>query len=376
MNMESDFHMAKGEGETSYVNNSRIQQKALLETEVVLEKAVREVLCMDLHQPAMTAVDLGCSSGQNTLFFVSKVIKVAGHDSDEKSRCNPVELQFFLNDLPGNNFNHVFRSLERFKESITARHKGNTLLPPFYIAGLPGSYYTRLFPRQSCHLFHSSFCLHWRSRVPAGLEEGGREYLNEGNIYIANTTPAGVAELYRRQFQNDMLLFLKLRYEELVFGGQMVLTFLGRKYEDIYNDGHLNHPWGLLARSLQSLVEEGLVNKEKLDSFNLPIYTPSINEVKAVIGQSELFNVSHITLFDSNWDPHDDSQGDDAHNTIQSAINIAKSLRAVFGPLLASHFGESLLNEIFKKCAYYVTEHLAERGEGKYLLICLSLKRT
>ena len=89
-----------------------------------------------------------------------------------------------------------------------------------------------------------------------------------------------------------------------------------------------------------------------------------------------MFNVSHLTLFDSTWDPPEDSQGDEAHTTIQSAINIAKSLRAVFGPLLASHFGESLLNEIFKKCAYYVTEHLAERGEGKYLLICLSLKRT
>lgn len=243
----------------------------------MLEKAVREV-CMDLLQPGITAVDLGCSSGQNTLVFVSKVIEVIGRDSGEKSGCNHMELQFFLNDLPGNDFNHVFRSLERFKELTAAEHKENTPVPPFYIAGLPGSYYTRLFPRQSCHLFHSSFCLHWRSQVPklctehlyscmsstwsliindfiqvpAGLEEGGREYLNEGNIYIAKTTPAGVAELYRRQFQNDMLLFLMLRYEELVLGGQMVLTFLGRKYEDIYNKGYLNHPWGLLAQSLQS----------------------------------------------------------------------------------------------------------------------------
>ncbi|XP_044965133.1 anthranilate O-methyltransferase 2-like [Hordeum vulgare subsp. vulgare] len=369
------FHMAKGEGETSYVNNSRIQHKALLETEAVLEKAVREVFKY-LHHPTMTAVDLGCSSGQNTLTFVSKVIQVIGRDIGGESGRNPVELQFFLNDLPGNDFNHVFGSLERFKELTAAEHKENTLVPSFYIAGLPGSYYTRLFPRQSCHLFHSSFCLHWRSRVPAGLEGGGRKYLNEGNIYIARTTPAGVAELYRRQFQNDMLLFLKLRYEELVVGGQMVLTFLGRKYEDIYNKGYLNHPCGLLAQSLQSLVEEGLVEKEKLDSFNLPIYTPSINEVKEVVAQSELFNISHIKLFESNWDPHDDSQGDDAHNTVQSGINIAKSLRAVLGPLLASHFGESLLDEIFKKCAYCVTEHLVERGEGNYLLICVSLKGT
>ena len=83
-----------------------------------------------------------------------------------------------------------------------------------------------------------------------------REYLNGGNICVDKTTPAGVAELYRLQFQKDMLLFLKLRHEELVLGGQMMLTFLGRKYEDIYNNGYVNHTWGLLAQSLRSLVKE------------------------------------------------------------------------------------------------------------------------
>uniref|UniRef100_A0ACD5UJ58 Uncharacterized protein n=1 Tax=Avena sativa TaxID=4498 RepID=A0ACD5UJ58_AVESA len=256
MNMGRDFHMAEGEGETSYVNNSKHQRKALLETGAALEKAVREVYA-DLLHPAMTVVDLGCSSGPNTLSFVSKVIEVVGRGSDKpESGRDPVELQFFLNDLQRNDFNQVFRSLAGFRESTAAEHRENAVVPPFYIAGVPGSYYTRLFPRQSCHLFHSSYCLHWRSQVPAGLEAGGKEYLNEGNIYIAENTPGGVVELYRQQFQEDMLLFLKLRYEELVLGGQMVLTFLGRKYEDVYNDGYLNHPWGLLARSLQSLVEE------------------------------------------------------------------------------------------------------------------------
>lgn len=33
----------------------------------------------------------------------------------------------------------------------------------------------------------------------------------------------------------------------------MVLTFVGRKHEDVYS-GHLNQLFGLLARSLQSLV--------------------------------------------------------------------------------------------------------------------------
>jgi hypothetical protein len=79
--------------------------------------------------------------------------------------------------------------------------------------------------------------------------------INEGNIYIANNTPPYVVKLYQELFQNDLLLFLKLRYEELVVGGQMLLIFLGRKNEDAYN-GDLNHVYGLLAQSIQFLVEQ------------------------------------------------------------------------------------------------------------------------
>jgi len=38
-----------------------------------------------------------------------------------------------------------------------------------------------------------------------------------------------------------------------VYGGKMVLIFLGREDEDAYN-GDLNKLFGLVARSLQSLV--------------------------------------------------------------------------------------------------------------------------
>jgi hypothetical protein len=127
-----------------------------LETKQVLEKAVKEI-CSSVLPPKLVVADLGCSSGENTLIFVSQAIN-AMSDSQQ------MEVQFFLNDLPENDFNYIFRSLGNFKESIAAEHKGGTP-PPFYIAGLPGSYYTRLFPSQSVHLFHSSYCLHWRSRV-------------------------------------------------------------------------------------------------------------------------------------------------------------------------------------------------------------------
>jgi hypothetical protein len=87
-------------------------------------------------------------------------------------------------------------------------------------------------------------------QLPDGLDG------NKRNIYIAKaTSPPCVAQLYQEQFQKDMMLFLKLRYDELGIGGKMVLTFLGRKEEGIYSDS-LNYLCELLAQSLQSLVDK------------------------------------------------------------------------------------------------------------------------
>ncbi|MCH1922309.1 class I SAM-dependent methyltransferase, partial [Shewanella sp. A3A] len=90
--------------------------------------------------------------------------------------------------------------------------------------------YTRLFPCQSVHLFHSSYCLHWRSQMIKDRDEKMSD-INGGNIYIAKSMPPSVVKMFQDQFQKDMSLFLKLRHQELVPGGQMLLTFLGRKKE-------------------------------------------------------------------------------------------------------------------------------------------------
>jgi len=58
---------------------------------------------------------------------------------------------------------------------------------------------------------------------------------------------------FQKLFYKDFSLFLKLRHEELVHGGQMVLIFNGRKDEDVYN-GDLNKLFALVAIALKSLV--------------------------------------------------------------------------------------------------------------------------
>ena len=91
--------------------------------------------------------------------------------------------------------------------------------------------------------------------------------------------------------------------------------------------------------------------------------------------RSKLFDINHMKTYEINWDPRDDLVGDDVHNSIQSGMNVSKSLRAAFGPLVASHFGESLMDELFDKCAYLVAQHL-EKEKGKCFIIGVSLERT
>lgn len=135
----------------------------MMETKSVLNKVTQEVYT-GLLPHNMVITDLGCSSGPNTLCFVSEVINIITKCQNKLGQSDLMDLQFFLNDLPGNDFNHLFQTLETFKKANETNHEGE-IVPAYYICGVPGFYYTRLFPQQTIHLFHSSISLHWLSQV-------------------------------------------------------------------------------------------------------------------------------------------------------------------------------------------------------------------
>lgn len=372
LSIERDLHMATGDGETSYTKNSKIQEKAMVQIKPVLAEATREVYTA-LLPGTMAVVDLGCSSGPNTLRFVTEVIGIIARQCKELGLPhNHPQIQFFLNDLPGNDFNNLFVLIDQFSKSRARKHEDEAL-PPYYICGLPGSYYTRLFPCQSVHIFHSLFCLQWRSQAPEGLKAARKTCLDKGQIYITRTMSPSIVKLFQQQFQKDFSLFLKLRYKELVIGGQMILTFIGRKHEDVLS-GESNHLYGLLAQSLQSMVDKGLLKKEKLESFFLPMYSPSVGEVVAIVEQSGSFGMNHVKLFELNWDPYDDSENNIVHNSTTSGANVANCLRAVMEPLVASHFGETILDTLFNDYGHRVAKHL-ENEKTKHAVIVLSMEK-
>lgn len=62
--------------------------------------------------------------------------------------------------------------------------------------------------------------------------------------------------MFQKKFKEDFSLFLALRSEELVSGGCMVLTFLGRKSSEMLAHGDVDTMWELLAEALQILVQK------------------------------------------------------------------------------------------------------------------------
>ncbi|CAN1308475.1 Salicylate carboxymethyltransferase [Linum perenne] len=236
----------------------------------------------------LAIAELGCASGPNTFLAVSDLIKAV-----LKLTAPPREFHVLLNDLPSNDFNTIFTSLHQFRKQL----KKETALST-YVNGVPGSFYGRLFPAESLHFAHSSYSLHWLSRVPPGLEGNG------GSISISSCSSMSVFEAYYGQFRKDFSSFLRCRAVEMVTGGRMVLTLLGRRNEDgCGNDCY--YIWELMSTALNQMAHEGFISKERLDSFNIPFYMPSPKEIEAEVQKQRSFTIDRIEVTEVSWNPYE-----------------------------------------------------------------------
>lgn len=124
-----------------------------------------QTLYKETRSKSLGIADLGCSSGPNTLSTIKDIIKavVVTHHHEIPNQPLP-ELSFFLNDLPGNDFNSIFQSLPDFHIELK-KDTNNGDLPSVFIAAYPGSFYGRLFLEKTIHFVYASYSLHWLSKV-------------------------------------------------------------------------------------------------------------------------------------------------------------------------------------------------------------------
>ncbi|PON71454.1 SAM dependent carboxyl methyltransferase [Parasponia andersonii] len=204
------------------------------------------------------------------------------------------------------------------------------------------------------------------TKVPEGVEN------NKGNIYMANTSPPSVIKAYKEQFQRDFSFFLKCRSEELVAGGRMVLTILGRKSEDPSSkDGC--YIWELLAVALNDMVSEGIIEEEKMDTFNIPQYTPSPNEVRSEVVKEGSFNLNKVEVSQVNWNAYDNAYSP-SEELDDNGYSVAKCMRAVAEPLLVSHFGEAIIDEVFRRYREILVERMSKE-KTEFINVIVSLTK-
>ncbi|XP_047306540.1 probable jasmonic acid carboxyl methyltransferase 2, partial [Impatiens glandulifera] len=346
------LHMNQGEGENSYAQNSSLQMKVMINVLPTIKEIVKDMFLNHLTTfeklDCFKVADLGCASGPNTLLFVSEMIDIV-HELCKQNNMESPEILIMLNDLHNNDFNNIFTALPLLYQQLNEKH-GYEFGQRYFVYGVPGSFYGRLFPNKSLHFVHSSNSLHWLSQVPQNLD-------NKGHIYMTKECAPNVYKAYKNQFYKDFFSFLNKRSHEILPTGRMILTFMGRSIPDP-SSNDCCCLWELLAQSLYSLLK-GFIKQEEVDSFNIPIYTPYKDEVKEIIIEEKSFVLEKFEIFKCNWDY--DNEEDDSINKLdntQSGINVAKCVRSATESILVCHFGEFFLNNVFKRYAERVANHL------------------
>ncbi|KAL8200427.1 hypothetical protein R6Q57_011766 [Mikania cordata] len=349
----------------------------IMKTKGVIEQAISD-LCHTRNNvkypKTLVMADLGCSSGPNTLLVGSMVINAVANTSFKMGLKSP-DIQINLNDLPTSDFNSVFIALQELQQySTNGQFMDIHAQPTCYFTGVPGSFFGRLFPMKSLNFVHSSYSLQWLSQLPE-LEE-----INKGNIYLSSTTPESVSRAYFEQFQTDFMGFLRCRSEEMMGGGRMVLTLAGRTTDDAREDESY-HLWRPLAMALQDMVFEGLVEEEKFDSFNLPQYTASPTEIMDLVKMEGSFVLDHLEIFDVNWEAWKREKNDNDASELKQLSDdhgvghgVSKAIRAGIEPLVANHFGEAILDDVFKRYGQIITA-TSSKDTQKLVSITISLTR-
>ncbi|KAG9449042.1 hypothetical protein H6P81_009007 [Aristolochia fimbriata] len=323
--------MNGGVGPTSYFQNSSHQRAGISAATAFIQDGIAEELELgvvlhnnDVYSTATNSfviADLGCSVGPNTFLAVEAITEAV------RLKYGTALPQFhvFFNDQVGNDFNTLFRSL-----------------PPdagYFAAGVAGSFYRRLFPNSSIHFVHSSYALPWLSRVPKEVGDENSASWNKGRIFYTDA-PGEVWTAYAAQYAEDLRSFLQARAEEVAVGGLMALLFPFSQSRNSSKESLLSRLYTLLGSTLMDMAKTGEVEEEKVDSFNLPIYLPSVTEFKGLVEENGYFSVVRTELL-----PPPVSGG--ANKVIARAVSM--SMRASKEGLISDHFGSQVVDDLFEK---------------------------
>ncbi|XP_048330074.2 loganic acid O-methyltransferase-like isoform X1 [Ziziphus jujuba] len=350
--------MKGGDGLYSYANNFEIQRAASDATKQLINMAIAEKLDKEilLNSKTFRIADLGCSVGPNTFFAVQNIVEALESKYKQCQELNSQISEFLVlfNDHTTNDFNLLFTSLPQNR--------------PYYAAGVPGSFYDRLFPKASLHFVHSSIAaILWLSGAPKEVMNKNSPDWNKGRIHYLNSG-AQVVRAYKAQFVKDMEQFLQVRAQEIVYGGLMVLIISGIPNGTHHSQGLQCMTLDLLGSCLMGLVRKGIVSEEKVDSFNVPIYEMSPQELEAGVERNGCFSIETIEYI------HHKRLDNHSHSVMNAKV-FASHVRASLERIIKKHFGEDILDVLFDSFRKKIEENPSIFKSVKKVNFFVLLKR-
>lgn len=117
-----------------------------------------------------------------------------------------------------------------------------------------------------------------------------------------------------------------------------------------------------------------MIEEAELDAFNVPMYNPAVEEVRNIIENEGSFNILNLETFKRSWnDVHK------ANNNTELSSDrgqfISKTVRAVYEPILASHFGDAIMNDLFYRFSKKASDYL-EAGKDFVNHLVVSLAKS
>lgn len=327
--------MNGGNGPSSYARNSSYQKGAINAAEELLRKEIHKRLDLTKRTfSSFTVADFGCSSGPNTLLAVDIIIQALLHKfSSSMANVKTPEFQVFFNDLSHTDFNALFALLPPQSQR------------PYFLAGVPGSFYGDLFPKASINLAYSSCALCWLSDLPTELSDATSPAYNRGRIHYTGAS-AEVAQAYSWQFKKNIKSFLVARSRELAEDGLMALIVPGVPDGFLDSQASTGSEFDLVGSCLMDMAREGRIKEEDVDSFNLPIYYTTPKELEDMIRSNGELKIEKMGTLD----------GVEAHDTMPDLQSRVLYLRAVLERLIRIHFGHQILDELFDRYSFKLAQ--------------------
>nr|QRX38995.1 gibberellic acid methyltransferase [Phoenix dactylifera] len=345
--------MQGGDHDGSYAKNSEAPASALALCKPLLAGTIRS---MELFhgEPSIRIADLGCATGHNTLSTMELIVRSLRQRYEED--CDHVpEFEAFFSDLPSNDFNSLFRSLASFAD---------TMKRPYYAAGVPGSFYHRLFSKGKLHMVVSLSALHWLSQIPDAVLDKQSPSWNEGRAWIDGAKKE-VVDAYAKQSEEDLKAFLQCRKEEIAEGGILFILMAGRPdSQQAENqlgdpDSRAKHPFTTsMDQAWEDLLNEGLIDEEARDMFNIPAYMRSIEEIKKAFDRCTGFEIQQLEFFRIS-EHSKEKQEEWMRDPVSYGRAKANLVRATLKPIVEAHLGQILSEELFKRFEKRAAEDIA-----------------